>query len=76
MSAHVPSSGPVGSDNSGGSGGIAIGMGGMTALTGLGGYVGFGGKAALPIGTTMLNGEVLLTRDGELKRNLRRALVD
>ncbi len=42
-----------------------MGMGGMSALTGLGGYVGLGGKTVVPVGTSMLGGEVLLAKDGE-----------
>jgi hypothetical protein len=40
-----------------------MGMG-VSALSGLGGYVGLGGKAAVPIGTRTVGGEVLLARDG------------
>lgn len=45
------------------SGGALSGIG-VSSLTGLGGYVGLGGKAAIPVGTSTVNGEVLLTRDG------------
>jgi hypothetical protein len=45
----------------GGSGLTGMGVG---ALTGLGGYVGLGSKAAVPVGCSMTDGEVLLGRDG------------
>lgn len=37
---------------------------GMGALTGLGGYVGLGGKAAVPVGTRTVGGEVVIVREG------------
>ena len=45
-----------------GVGGLGMGMG---ALSGLGGYVGLGGKAAIPLGTRTVGGEVVIVRDGE-----------
>lgn len=38
---------------------------GMGALTGLGGYVGLGGKAAVPVGTRTVGGEVIIVREGK-----------
>ena len=46
-----------------GASGLRMGMGGMS-LTGLGGYVGLGAKAAVPLGTRTVGGEVLLDRGG------------
>jgi hypothetical protein len=43
-----------------------MGMG-VSALSGLGGYVGLGGKAAVPVGTATVGGEVLLAREGECR---------
>ncbi|OCF40067.1 hypothetical protein I317_06142 [Kwoniella heveanensis CBS 569] len=53
------SSSPTANSEEGGSG-ITMGMG---ALSGLGGYVGLGGKAAVPLGTRTVGGEVLLARE-------------
>ncbi|WVR03742.1 hypothetical protein IAU60_000737 [Kwoniella sp. DSM 27419] len=44
-----------------GSSSMALGMTG--AFSGLGGYVGLGGKAAVPLGTRTVGGEVLLARE-------------
>lgn len=50
----------------GGGSGLSMGMG-VSALSGLGGYVGLGGKAAVPVGTATVGGEVLLAREGECR---------
>jgi hypothetical protein len=46
-----------------------MGMG-VSALSGLGGYVGLGGKAAVPVGTATVGGEVLLAREGECRLSI------
>ncbi|ORY29789.1 hypothetical protein BCR39DRAFT_588162 [Naematelia encephala] len=43
-------------------GGLSMGMG---ALQGLGGYVGLGGRAAIPVGTRTVGGEVLISREDQ-----------
>lgn len=57
-------------DGTGGAGVHESGSGltgmGVGALTGLGGYVGLGSKAAAPVGCSIIDGEVLLGRDGAL----------
>ncbi|WWD16424.1 hypothetical protein CI109_100850 [Kwoniella shandongensis] len=50
------------SATSGEEGGTGLTMG-MGALSGLGGYVGLGSKAAIPVGTRTVGGEVLLARE-------------
>lgn len=50
-------------------GGSGLGMG-MGAFSGLGGYVGLGSKAAVPVGTRTVGGEVVIAREGQFSHRI------
>lgn len=59
--ADVPQPVVGGSGDNAGSSGLGMGMG---AFSGLGGYVGLGSRAAVPVGTRTVGGEVIIAREG------------